>query len=129
MKRLHIYNPGNPDLSKQLKAQDELTLSGALEKALENNYGLIISRADLQMAEINNNWGNAGRYPTIGFDASDNNTYELNSENLYQVAFRQEWDSTGYFLTDSGSISPSPGWRTWRITFGEGLAVTGRNDH
>ena len=56
-----------------------LTLSSALEQALENNYGLIISRADMQVAEINNNWGTAGRYPTIGFDASDNNNYELNS--------------------------------------------------
>jgi outer membrane protein TolC len=59
--------------------QDPLSLSSALEQALENNYGLIISRADLEIAEINNNWGTAGRYPTIGFDASDNNTYELNS--------------------------------------------------
>jgi outer membrane protein TolC len=56
-----------------------LTLSSALEQALENNYGLIISRADLQVAKINNNWGTAGRYPTIGFDASDNNNYDLNS--------------------------------------------------
>jgi outer membrane protein len=59
--------------------QDSLTLSGALEQALKNNYGLIISRADLEVAEINNNWGTAGRYPTIGFDASDNNNYELNN--------------------------------------------------
>lgn len=59
--------------------QDPLSLSGALEQALENNYGLIISRADLEVAEINNNWGTAGRYPTIGFDASDNNNYELNN--------------------------------------------------
>ena len=59
--------------------QDPLTLSGSLEQALENNYGLIISRADVQVAEINNNWGTAGRYPTIGFDASDNNNYELNN--------------------------------------------------
>lgn len=59
--------------------QDSLSLSSALEKALENNYGLKISRADLQVASINNNWGTAGRYPTIGFDASDNNNYELNS--------------------------------------------------
>ncbi len=67
-------------LCKQVaKGQEELTLSSALEQALENNYGLIISRADLQVAEINNNWGTAGRYPTIGFDASDNNNYELNS--------------------------------------------------
>ena len=62
------------------KGQDNiLTLSTALEQALENNYGLIISRADLQVAEIKNNWGTAGRYPTIGFDASDNNNYELNN--------------------------------------------------
>jgi len=62
-----------------VKGQEELTLSYALEQALANNYGLIISRADLQVAEINNNWGNAGRYPTIGFDAADNNNYELNN--------------------------------------------------
>ena len=62
------------------KGQDNnLTLSSALEQALENNYGLIISRADVQVAEINNNWGTAGRYPTIGFDISDNNNYELNN--------------------------------------------------
>lgn len=66
-------------LAASVKGQDPLSLSFALEQALENNYGLIISRADLQIAEINNNWGTAGRYPTIGFDASDNNSYELNS--------------------------------------------------
>jgi len=58
---------------------DELSLSLALDKALENNYGVIISRADQEIAEINNNWGNAGRYPTIGFDVSDNNSYNLSS--------------------------------------------------
>ena len=31
------------------------------------------------MAGIYNNWGTAGRYPTIGFDIADNNNYELNS--------------------------------------------------
>ena len=60
--------------------QDPLNLSTALEQALENNYGLKISRASLDIAEINNNWGTAGRYPTIGFDASDNNSYELNDQ-------------------------------------------------
>ncbi|MFO7935218.1 MAG: TolC family protein [Bacteroidales bacterium] len=61
-----------------LRAQEEsLSLSGALDKALQNNYGLVISRAELEAAGINNSWGNAGRYPRIGFDASDNNSYEL----------------------------------------------------
>jgi len=66
-------------LSASAAGQETLTLSKALEQALENNYGLIISRASLDVAEINNNWGIAGRYPTIGFDASDNNSYDLNS--------------------------------------------------
>lgn len=57
--------------------EEVLTVSSALEKALENNYGLVMSRADLEVAQINNNWGNAGRYPTIGFDASDNISYDL----------------------------------------------------
>lgn len=59
--------------------KDNLSLSLALDKALENNYGVIISRADQEIAEINNDWGNAGRYPTIGFDASDNNSYDLSN--------------------------------------------------
>ena len=61
-------------------AQEALTLSGALGRAMNNNYGLIVSRADTDIASINNNWGNAGRYPTIGFDASENNDYDLRSD-------------------------------------------------
>lgn len=66
-------------LTMPLKGQDALSLSQALETALKNNYGLIISRADLDIAQINNNWGTAGRYPTIAFDASDRIGYELES--------------------------------------------------
>ena len=65
---------------QQVGAQEILTLSGALEKALQNNYGLIISRAGNEIAAINNNPGTAGRYPTIGFDASQNNSYNLNND-------------------------------------------------
>lgn len=64
----------------QAGAQDALTLSGALERALENNYGLIISRSANEIAGINNNPGTAGRYPTIGFDAANTNSYNLNDD-------------------------------------------------
>lgn len=67
-------------ISHQGWSQEALTLSGALGRAMDNNYGLIISKADTEIASINNNPGNAGRYPTIGFDASDNNSYDLRSE-------------------------------------------------
>ena len=56
---------------------EELTLTDALAKTLEYNYGIRISKSDVEIAGINNNWGNAGRYPTIGFGASSNNTYNF----------------------------------------------------
>jgi len=77
--KIYIYLLAALLLALPVSGQDPLTLSTALEQALANNYGLIISRADLEVAEINNNWGTAGRYPSIGFDASDNNNYELNN--------------------------------------------------
>ena len=58
-------------------SQEELTVSAALEKALENNYGIIISQSQEEVAALNNHWGNAGRYPTIGFSASTANSMEL----------------------------------------------------
>ena len=65
---------------QQVGAQEPLSLSGALERAMDNNYGLKISAAGTEIAAINNNPGNAGRYPTVGFDASGNNNYDLRSE-------------------------------------------------
>ncbi len=56
---------------------EELSLSAAIEMALEYNYGILISRSDAEIAGINNNWGTAGRYPGIGFDASSTNTYNF----------------------------------------------------
>ncbi len=61
-----------------LNAQEQqLSLSDALQKALENNYGIIISKSEADIASINNNWGSAGRYPNIGFDANSANNHEL----------------------------------------------------
>ena len=64
--------------SIKVNAQDfSLTLSDALQKALESNYGIVISKQDIKIAELNNTWGNAGRYPNIGFDAASTNSNEL----------------------------------------------------
>ena len=65
-------------LFSNLNSQNtDLSLSKAIENALENNYGIVISKTKTTIAEINNNWGTAGRYPTIGFDASNANSYNL----------------------------------------------------
>jgi ureidoglycolate hydrolase len=47
-----------------------------LEKALENNYGIVISKSEVDIAEINH-WGTAGKYPNIGFDVNSSNSKEL----------------------------------------------------
>ena len=47
-----------------VQAQQPLTLTDAIAKALENNYSIIIAKGNQQIAELNNNWGTAGRYPT-----------------------------------------------------------------
>ena len=57
----------------------ELSLSLAIEKALENNYGIIISDFDTEVAGINNSWGQAGRYPTIDLSLSSANNLNINS--------------------------------------------------
>ncbi|WP_340113342.1 TolC family protein [Maribellus mangrovi] len=58
-------------------AQQPLSLTDAISKALENNYGIIIAKGNQQIAEIQNNWGTAGRYPYINLSAADNNTYNI----------------------------------------------------
>ncbi len=58
----------------------DLSLSDAIQKTLANNYGIIISRADTEVAGISNNWGTAGRLPTVGFTALSNNTGNLDPD-------------------------------------------------
>ncbi|MEE4215162.1 MAG: TolC family protein [Bacteroidales bacterium] len=70
-------------LAPGLFAQDrELGLSDAISLALENNFGLRISRAEADIAGINNNWANAGRMPSIGFTLSGNNNYNISDDLL-----------------------------------------------
>ena len=59
--------------------EEELFLSLALEKALQNNYGIIISRSETEIATVNNEWGTAGRYPVIDFSGGSYNSYDVNN--------------------------------------------------
>jgi len=55
--------------------EKEISLSEALKITLERNYQVKISRSNLSIAENNNSWGRAGRYPTVTFDLSQGNRY------------------------------------------------------
>lgn len=59
--------------------QQNLSLSDAINRAMENNYGIVISNLDSEVATINNNWGTAGRYPTISFSTTSSNSADLNN--------------------------------------------------
>lgn len=64
-------------------AQEPLSLTGAIAKALENNYDIQIIKNNQLKAEINNNWGTAGRFPYINLSAGDENSFNVNqTENV-----------------------------------------------
>ena len=56
-------------------AQDTLSLSRAVRASLANNYDIIISGYDQKIAQNNNSWGNAGRYPSVVFNAAQTNSW------------------------------------------------------
>ena len=49
-----------------------LTPEEAVRLALENNYDIRLSRADADIAKLNNIKANAGMLPTVNFVAGDN---------------------------------------------------------
>ncbi|CAN5401832.1 hypothetical protein BH20BAC1_BH20BAC1_27620 [soil metagenome] len=52
-------------------AQDTLLTAGeAIENAIQNNYGIIISRNTTEISKIQNNWANAGAIPVVSATAN-----------------------------------------------------------
>lgn len=63
-------------LSGTLSAQEtSLSLSEAIEIGLKNNYQIQIRQLEKEQAANLNDWGVAGKYPTINLNLSNNNTY------------------------------------------------------
>lgn len=56
----------------QLKAQDTLTLDEAVNRALKNNYDILVARSNADIAKTNNTAGNAGMLPNVAINGSDN---------------------------------------------------------
>jgi len=49
--------------------KEELSLQQAIGMTLDHHYGIIMASYDTDISRINNNWGTAGRYPSISVDA------------------------------------------------------------
>lgn len=65
-------------------AQTSLSLFDAIQKALENNYDIRIQKMEESVAGLNNNWGTAGRYPTISLSGNSNNKADFNQTDNYE---------------------------------------------
>lgn len=68
-----------------ISAQDNeaLSLEDAINYAMENNYGIIISRKTIDISEMNNSWGNAGALPNIQFVGSGNVSENFSEDGGY----------------------------------------------
>jgi outer membrane protein TolC len=68
------------ELTAQNNIDSTLSLREAINLALERNFDLKIARNNEEIAVIENNWGNAGRLPTV----SGGGGYSISSNNLNQ---------------------------------------------
>jgi len=62
-------------LSTQLFAQQNLTLSDAIQLGLANNYSIKIEEKTVDIDRNNNNWGEAGRFPSLELQLQQNNNF------------------------------------------------------
>jgi len=56
------------------QAQDTLSLARAIQIGLQNNFDVQIGKLNAEIAKNNNNWGQAGRLPTITLIANQPNS-------------------------------------------------------
>ena len=64
-------------LTFNLSAQENLSLSAAIEKTLAQNYDIQLINTQIEISKINNTWEAAGKYPT--FTIGLNQTNSLNN--------------------------------------------------
>lgn len=59
-------------------SQEQMSLANAIEAGLANNYDILIERGNVEVATLNNNWGETGIFPTLStslngsYNSSDN---------------------------------------------------------
>lgn len=77
----------------------ELSLADALEIGLANHLGLRIAENEIAIAENNNHWGTAGRYPTVQLNLGSNNGF---NSTVNPASFLREFTSLN--TTALGSV-------------------------
>jgi len=62
-------------------AQDDLTVFGAIEKALKNNYQVKLINHNYEVSKLNNSWGQAGLIPTFSLNLGNTTLLQDNTNN------------------------------------------------
>lgn len=75
-------------------AQPVLSLNDAIQQALQKNYDLQLVQQNEEIAQVQNNWGNAGRLPVVNGNAG----YTVSSSNVYQKL------NTGTVIERNGAL-------------------------
>lgn len=73
-----------------VKAQEQLSLSDAIQIGLERNYDIRIEDKTVEIAGNNNSWGEAGRYPSLNLNLNQNNSITDNVETASPFALLGE---------------------------------------
>ncbi len=67
--------------STQAFSQVDLSVAQAVAKALENNYQIKLIQTNVQVSELQNNWGTAGMIPTFSLNLGNSANLADNSNN------------------------------------------------
>ncbi|MCB9196432.1 MAG: TolC family protein [Flavobacteriales bacterium] len=71
-----------------VSAQEELSLSDALQVALKQNFDIRLTERAIEINQVQNSWGQAGRYPTVSMNLTQGNNISDQSNN--PTSFIQE---------------------------------------
>jgi len=105
-------------------AQEKLSLSDAVKLGLANNYDIRIQDETVAKTANNNNWGQAGRLPTVDFTTTLNNsTSNIDNDPQFNFGFA----SPGFMLHNSMNNALTPTVNLgWTLFNGNKIAITKR---
>jgi outer membrane protein TolC len=75
-------------------SQMELSLTDAIRIGLERNYDIQIEKKRIEVAQNNNSWGEAGRFPKLDLNLTNNNSLTDNVEVALPISNRGKIRST-----------------------------------
>ncbi|MEO6683710.1 MAG: TolC family protein [Ginsengibacter sp.] len=112
-----IFIIGTTFTSSGFGQTDMLTAQDAIRYAIENNYGIQISRNEVEIGSINNNWARAGAVPVISATANKSMGLSNLDQKLNNGTITQKKGSTTQNLNAGVAVN-------WRIFDGFRMFAT-----